>query len=297
MPEGREETRESGLRRDGELEYFTALWEKRNESPVRHSPEIWDRRAGGWISRLGDDSESAASMRGRVEATARYLRGRGLLAPNDSVVDVGCGPGLFVTEFAQTVRLAAGMDYSGRFIDYARMYAAERGVTNVTFSQCDFLAFDVSKAGLEGAFDLVFTSITPAASGKGCLDKLMSMSRRWCYNASFVSSSDELLSRVSWDVFGEGPRKQIDGRGFYALLNLLWLRGYYPETNYYLEERDETVRPSPELAEEIAARCGRDEPGDAERVLRRLEEIGCTRRRSSYRYGAILWDVTCKESR
>jgi SAM-dependent methyltransferase len=236
-------------------------------------------------------------MRDRAEAAALYLRNRGLLGANDSVIDVGCGPGLFVAEFAETAGHATGFDYSSRFIGYAEKYAAGRGVANVSFRVCDFTAIDIDAEGLAGAFDLVFTSITPAASAKGCMDKLIRMSRGWCYNASFVHAEDDLAERVSRDVFGERFTPRWNGSGFYALVNLLWLSGYYPETTYYDETRDEDAAPEMALASELASRCGHESGGDAGLVLRYLEKAGEIRRHSLFRYGAILWNVTQRDRR
>ena len=82
---------------------------------------------------------------------------------------------------------------------------------------------DVDAAGLAGAFDLVFTSITPAVTAKGVLHKLMKMSRAMCCNVSFVHVGDTLLERVSRDVFGGknldsgALRYRISLRPFYGL--------------------------------------------------------------------------------
>ncbi|MDR0862543.1 MAG: methyltransferase domain-containing protein [Oscillospiraceae bacterium] len=286
-----------------DLEYFRSLWRARGDSPVPHSPEIWDRRAEEWISDLGDadagkrESLRADTMHDRVRATAAYLRGRGLLTASETVVDIGCGPGLFVAEFAKTAKHATGMDYSARFMEFAAEHAASRGVTNADFQTCDFLALDVAEAKLERSYDLVFTSITPAASGHGCLEKLIAMSRAYCYNASFVHTSDELVERVSQDVFGVRRKPRLDGAGFYALLNLLWFMGYYPETSYYEDARDEIIPATYEAAERIASRCGAYERDDILRVQSYLEKHGATPRHSVYRYGGVLWDVRVRDTR
>ncbi|MDR1298916.1 MAG: class I SAM-dependent methyltransferase [Oscillospiraceae bacterium] len=282
---------------DDDLTYFSNLWETRKFSPVCHSPELWDSRAGEWIDGLNEQGEDKRGMRARAKSAAAYLRKRGLLGKGDAVIDVGCGPGLFVTEFAGTAGHVTGLDYSARFIGHAQKYAAERGIANVTFRECDFTALDIDEAGFAGAFDLVFTSITPAASGKGCMEKLMRMSRGFCYNASFVYAEDNLAERVARDVFGHSYASRWDGAGFYALLNLLWLSGYYPETSYYDEDRSETVSPVPATASKLASRCGHGGEDDARRVLRYLEQLGKTERRSRFRYGVILWDVTRRDLR
>jgi SAM-dependent methyltransferase len=278
--------------------FFEALWRTRTRSPVSHSPEIWDDRANEWIEDLGDDGEGKSGMRERVDATARELRARGLLGKNDTVVDVGCGPGLFVAEFAKTAKSAVGIDYSAKFVDYATDYVRSRGIENAAFARHDFFELDIERAGLARAFDLVFTSITPAASGDGCLEKLMRMSRGYCYNASFVHASDTLAERVSREVFDESFRPRWDGMGFYALVNLLWLSGYYPETFYFDDVRVETLPPSERLAATCTRVCGHDSDADRARVYDYLRTLGDDiERTSAFRYGSILWDVNRKDNR
>lgn len=282
--------------RDSELEYFTKLWGRRSAGTVDHSPEIWDVRAERWIANM--DTEPGKSARAaRIAATANYLRSRDLLGPEDLVVDVGCGPGMFVIEFAKTVRHAVGIDYSGCFVKYGKQIAKKESIVNAEFKQLDFLALDVEKEGMTGVYDLVFTSMTPAATGDGCLDKLMSMSRGWCCNMAIVHASDSLAEQVMRDVFGEELHTRWDGRGFYALLNLLWLQGYYPEISYYDDVRDEIVIPNRHWAEKIAAYCGKRAADDIERVEIYLRKLGAVSRHSTSRYGLILWNVTRKDLR
>lgn len=59
--------------------------------------------------------------------------------PDDTVLDVACGPGLVVCAFAPVVRHATGVDVTPAMLDRARTLAAERGVTNVTWRHGDVL--------------------------------------------------------------------------------------------------------------------------------------------------------------
>src|SRR5882724_777431 len=59
--------------------------------------------------------------------------------PDDTVLDVACGPGLVVCAFARVVRHATGIDITPAMLDRARVHAAERGVSNVTWRQGDVL--------------------------------------------------------------------------------------------------------------------------------------------------------------
>jgi SAM-dependent methyltransferase len=59
--------------------------------------------------------------------------------PSDTVLDVACGPGLVVCAFARVARHATGIDITPAMLERARSYAAQQGVTNVTWRQGDVL--------------------------------------------------------------------------------------------------------------------------------------------------------------
>ena len=59
--------------------------------------------------------------------------------PDDTVLDVACGPGIVVCAFARTVRHATGIDVTPAMLDRARALQRESGLTNVTWRQGDVL--------------------------------------------------------------------------------------------------------------------------------------------------------------
>jgi len=59
--------------------------------------------------------------------------------PNDTVLDVACGPGLVVCAFAQVVRHATGIDLTPAMIERARALQQEKRLTNVTWQVGDVL--------------------------------------------------------------------------------------------------------------------------------------------------------------
>lgn len=59
--------------------------------------------------------------------------------PNDTVLDVACGPGLVVCAFAQVVRHATGIDLTPAMIERARTLQQEKRLTNVTWQVGDVL--------------------------------------------------------------------------------------------------------------------------------------------------------------
>src|SRR6266446_6989748 len=71
--------------------------------------------------------------------------------PEDTVLDVACGPGLVVCAFAAVVRHATGIDVTPAMVERARALAAEKGLGNVTWLIGDVLPLPYP----DGAFSLV----------------------------------------------------------------------------------------------------------------------------------------------
>ena len=57
--------------------------------------------------------------------------------PNDTVLDVACGPGLVVCAFAQRVRHATGIDLTPAMIEHARILQQTKGLKNVSWQVGD----------------------------------------------------------------------------------------------------------------------------------------------------------------
>ena len=71
--------------------------------------------------------------------------------PEDTVLDVACGGGIVVCAFARVVKHATGIDLTPAMLERAKAYAAEQGLTNVSWKQGDVLPLPYA----DGAFSLV----------------------------------------------------------------------------------------------------------------------------------------------
>jgi SAM-dependent methyltransferase len=71
--------------------------------------------------------------------------------PDDTVLDVACGPGLVTCAFARVARHATGIDLTPAMIERARALQRERGLTNVSWRVGDVLPLPWP----DGAFSIV----------------------------------------------------------------------------------------------------------------------------------------------
>jgi len=73
--------------------------------------------------------------------------------PEDTVLDVACGPGLLVCAFARVVRHATGIDLTPAMLDQARKMQEQQGLDNVTWKLADVLPLPYP----DGQFSIVST--------------------------------------------------------------------------------------------------------------------------------------------
>ncbi len=85
----------------------------------------------------------------------RMLRVAGVTA-DDTVLDLGCGPGIVACAFAETARQVTGLDLAPAMLDRARARQAKRSLTNMTWT-CG----DVAKLPFaDNSFSMVVTRYT-----------------------------------------------------------------------------------------------------------------------------------------
>lgn len=68
---------------------------------------------------LDPDSESASRSHSFIDRSARWMADRFDLPSGKSVVDFGCGPGLYTSRFCRAGAVVTGIDFSERSLNYA----------------------------------------------------------------------------------------------------------------------------------------------------------------------------------
>jgi SAM-dependent methyltransferase len=97
---------------------------------------------------LDGEVDLASRRTAFIDASFAWIGRRFELGEGKRVIDLGCGPGLYVSRLARTGAHVTGVDFSPRSIAYAREQAAREGL-DVDYRLGDYLALD-----LEGRYDL-----------------------------------------------------------------------------------------------------------------------------------------------
>ena len=101
----------------------------------------------------------------------------------------------------------------------------------------------------------------------------------------------------------ESVRPAWDGKWFYSLLNLVWLMGYFPYTDYYPIEYTDRRELTPDSVRESLRRLYRGTQLEEWQVeqgyehLMALSDNGVFVERCSNWYGAVLWDTRIRTER
>lgn len=98
---------------------------------------------------LDPNSDLASRRPETIDAIVSWIVAETGLAPGATVLDLGCGPGLYAARLAQHGMVVTGVDYSRRSIDYARQAAQSAGLA-ITYRYENYL--DIAD---ENQYDLV----------------------------------------------------------------------------------------------------------------------------------------------
>ena len=106
-----------------------------------------------------DPTEDAASRRPEtIDRSVKWLIGTLGLKTGTSILDLGCGPGLYTSRFARAGLQVTGVDYSKNSIEYASKYAGENNL-NITYRYQNYL--ELEDESLYDAAFLIYGDFCP----------------------------------------------------------------------------------------------------------------------------------------
>jgi ubiquinone/menaquinone biosynthesis C-methylase UbiE len=160
---------------------------------IKHHERILDQ-----FTRQAVPFSTAPAIRNQ-EALNRIVELAGA-GPEDTVLDVACGPGLLVCDFARVVRHATGIDLTPAMLEQARELQRQQGLENVTWQQGDVLPLPYE----DGEFSIVSTRfaihhfLEPLA--------VLKEMRRVCRRGGRIVVADSAPARDKADAFNAVER-------------------------------------------------------------------------------------------
>lgn len=172
--------------------------------------EFWNRRSKSFPRYTpGEDQFEAGVL--------RLIREEGLSYEGRSVLDVGCGCGMYTIRLAQEAARVTALDISDEMLSILKKDAETEGLSNLEYVNSNWLEFSTRER-----YDLVFCSMTPALRSEEGKLKVLRHARDWVV---FIGSADLICSNVMaglYEYYGltpnivnNGPemRNWLGGRG------------------------------------------------------------------------------------
>ncbi|MGE4423679.1 MAG: class I SAM-dependent methyltransferase [Pseudodesulfovibrio sp.] len=130
------------------------------QTPPR-SKEYWNNHARSFPRfEEGEDNYEAGVM--------RMIREHGVDFRGASVLDVGCGSGMYTIRIAREAARVTALDVSDVMLDILRKDAGALGLRNIDYVRSDWMDYDGDET-----FDIVFCSMTPAIISEESRFKLL----------------------------------------------------------------------------------------------------------------------------
>lgn len=178
---------------------------------------------------LDDTTDLSSRNSAFIDRSVEWITSRFNLGPGKSVIDFGCGPGLYTSRLAKKQAAVTGIDFSKRSIQYAQETARKDGLA-ITYINQNYLEFDTTDR-----FDLIlmiycdFCALSPDQR-KILLNK---------FSSFLKSGGSVLLDAFTLTAFDQREETTVFERN---LLNGFWSAGeYYGFLNIFKYDREKVM--------------------------------------------------------
>jgi SAM-dependent methyltransferase len=157
------------------------------------------------------------------------VKGKGVAFKNGSVLDIGCGTGIYALALAREAARVTGIDSSEAMIALMRKEIELYHLPNVQTIIQAWKDVNISEMGFEKAFDVVWASMTPAVQNENDFIKMEQCSKNWCVYIGWGRKRKNPLMEAAFTSHGLnfGPPP-----GVAHALKLLFDAGKNPSLEY-----------------------------------------------------------------
>lgn len=205
------------------LEYLKENWVANQDTDLMR--ELWDASSGDYrtkpVPRLDEDK------------FLQIMHDNGGIVPSYSVLDIGCGSGIYSLAIAPFVKEVVGCDISPMMIDVANERAEDMEYENITYHALEWYGADIERLGWEKRFDVVFAHMTPAVDDYGSFEKMIACAKKMCFLQKNVRRTDKIEDELFRELGIYSPKPD---NGIMHFFEYLWLKGYEPNVLCHKEE-------------------------------------------------------------
>ncbi len=153
--------------------------------------EFWNHKAKSYPSPADEDGLKTPK---KVLAKAKEF---GVEFRNKTILDIGCGTGLYSSLMAKEAKSILGVDISSGMLAKLDEYIKEFNIKNITIKEADFKDFNISDK-----FNIVLSAMTPAINSKDDLKTMINLSNEYCIYIGFAGKKESPLMNEILSHFG-----------------------------------------------------------------------------------------------
>ena len=204
-----------------------------NWAELQHMRYVPPGRGPGGSVNWDNQAKMYAKMAAMEAEYTEYQVNAFPCGPQDTVLDIGCGPGRITVPMARRSASVTALDSSEGMLAQCRSNCEAAGVTNVQTLALDW--HDTVAGGNVAVHDVVVCSRTAAL---GTIERLSAFARKrvavilWANAPSIPPILDRLFAGAQDEQLGGGPGPDRTGParflGYNVLFNLVYDLGYEP---------------------------------------------------------------------
>lgn len=216
------------------VEQLNNQWQKEQQARFYHQKfrtieEItgyWDKESQDYDVRMSQDLR-------RISAVSGLLARKGLLHKSLTVLEAGCGTGLYSMALAQYCAAVTALDLSRKMGRVLMEKARKSGLHNISFRRGNWTEIDINEAGLYKAFDFSLSALNPAMSSAQALQKLSDTATKACCIVTFAAKPrNKVRDYFEKALLPAASDEETGRRDPVFIFEILSEMGYYPEISY-----------------------------------------------------------------
>jgi cyclopropane fatty-acyl-phospholipid synthase-like methyltransferase len=148
---------------------------------------------------------------------------------NDTVLDIGCGPGTLALALAKKVKKVIAIDYAEEMLEQLHIHAKQEGITNI---ETHHIGWDDDWSALPQVDIVVASRSMEVSDLEVALEKMNAHAKKACYLTYKVGGS-----YVDMEILNFIGKTIIPKPDYWYIPLILYPKGYLPRVDYIEAER------------------------------------------------------------
>jgi SAM-dependent methyltransferase len=219
------------------------------------------------------------------------VKSKGVEIFRSTILDIGCGTGIYTLPLARYAAMVTGLDDSVTMIERLMDTVSFSGIQNVRVVKASWKDMDISGFGFEKAFDIAWTSMTPAIQTHQDFNRMEGCAKNWCVYIGWGRKRKNELMKEVFELHGlnYGPPP-----GVRSAYDTLVRSSRKPSLDYFETSWDWTGNIEEAMEDMVCfieIQGGSPDRGLIEKVLDRHEREGRISHTTYAEEGLMVWRV------